>query len=84
MDDKQQIMFATTALSDGKGGYEPCPEVLTEPQAIRYLRLDTQKADAAKTLQYYRSIRKLKPTKIGKNLLYSRKELDRFVEAMTN
>ena len=84
MSDKQNIAFATAALPDGNGSFVPCPEVLTEDEAIRYLRLDRQKANAAKTLQYYRDQDKLKPTKIGKNLLYSRKELDRFVEVMTN
>lgn len=76
--------FAPAVLPDGNGSYTPCPEVLTEAEAIRYLRIDKQKADPAKTLQYYRDKKLLKPTKIGKNLLYSRKELDRFVEVLTN
>lgn len=72
-----------TYLSNGNGSFVPCPEVLTETEAICYLRLDTQKANATETLQYYRGKKLLKPTKIGKNLLYSRIELDRFIAAMT-
>lgn len=83
MPEQQNIIFATV-LPDGNGSYTPCPEVLTEDEAIRYLRLDNQNADPAKTLQYYRDKKILKATKIGKNLLYSRKELDRFVEILTN
>ena len=60
------------------------PALLTEAEAIIYLRLDGQKADARKTLKYYREQKKLKSTKIGKNLLYSRKALDEFIETMTN
>jgi hypothetical protein len=73
-------IFAIAVMPDGR----PAPSVLTEAEAIKYLRLDSQKADPARTLQYYRDKKLLKATKIGKNLLYSRKELDRFVETMTN
>jgi hypothetical protein len=83
-DNQNQLVISAPAfLSDGNGGFGPCPELLTESEAIRYLRLDRQKADSAKTLSYYREQKKLRPTKIGKNLLYSRRELDRFVETMT-
>ena len=76
--------MCTYILPDGAGGFTPCPEVLTQDEAIQYLRLDKQKADAAKTLQYYRDKKLLKATKIGKNLLYSRKELERFIDVQTN
>lgn len=76
--------FAPAVLPDGNGSYTPCPEVLTEAEAIRYLRIDKQKANPVKTLENYRNTKRLKLTKIGKNRLYSRKELDRFVEVMTN
>ena len=82
--DNQLIISAQAVLPSSNGGFMPCPEVLTEVEAIRYLRLDSQKASAAKTLSYYRGQGKLKATKIGKNLLYSRKELDKFVEIMTS
>jgi len=75
--------LAYEVLPDSNGGFTACPALLTEAEAIRYLRLDGQKADAAKTLQYYRSKQKLKATKIGKNLLYWRVELDRFIGEMT-
>lgn len=78
------IAFASSVvLPDGKGSFVPCPELLIEEQAILYLRLDRQKANPAQTLRYYRERGKLKSTKIGKNLFYSRKELDRFIERMT-
>lgn len=82
--DDKEIRFAVGAvLPDGNGGFTPCPELLTEHQAILYLGLDKQKADPVKTLTYYREKKLLKATKIGKNLFYSRKELDRFIEKMT-
>ena len=83
MSDEKNIAFATV-LPDGNGGFSACPELLTSDEAVRYLRLDKQKANAAKTLQYYREQKKLKATKIGKNLFYSRKSLDKFIEELTN
>lgn len=61
----------------------PCPSVLTQDEAILYLRLDKQSANPLKTLKYYRDKKTLRATKIGKNLLYARTELDRFIEKMT-
>lgn len=71
-------------MPDGCGGFLPCPALLTTEEAIRFLRLDNQKANAKKTLQFYREQKKLRATKIGKNLFYSRRELERFIDAMTN
>lgn len=75
--------MAPAVLPDGKGGYTPCPELLTEAEAIRYLRLDTVGHKCpANTLRYYRGKHLLKATRIGKAVLYGRKELDRFIERM--
>jgi len=81
--DNQLVISAPAVLSDGNGGYGPCPELLTAEEAARYLRLDGQKANSAKTLQYYREKKKLRPTKIGKHVFYSRRELDNFIQTMT-
>lgn len=70
-------------LPNGDGSFKPCPEVLTEAEAIQFLRIDKQRSDPKKTLRYYREKKKLKATKIGKNLLYSRKKLDEFIEEMS-
>lgn len=80
---KSESVFAMAVLPDGNGGFTPCPELLTGDEAIRFLRLDAQKADGKQTLRYYREKQLLKATKIGKNLLYSRRELERFVNVMT-
>ena len=56
---------------------------MTEDETILFLRLDGQKADAHKTLKYYRDTGKLKATKIGKNMLYSVVELQKFIVTMT-
>ncbi len=78
------VFTTTTVLSDGNGGFVPCPELLTEKEAIRYLRLDIDgPAKPENTLRYYREQKKLKATKIGKKLLYSRKSLNEFMERMT-
>ena len=80
----ENIMFATpAALSDGNGGYTPCPEVLTEDEAIRYLRLDVDGPKNPRgTLKYYRDQGVLRAIHIGRNLRYPRKELDLMVEKL--
>ena len=50
---------ATVVLPDGRGDYAPCPELLTEEEAIRYLRLNEIKGVNPKsTLRYYRRSRR--------------------------
>ena len=73
-------VFTPAVMPDGK----LAPSLMTEAELILYLRLDKQKADAVQTLRYYRELKKLKATKIGKNLLYSRRAADDFIDAMTN
>jgi len=71
-------------LPDGQGGFQPCPELLTEAEAIRFLRLDIDgPADPSLTLRYYREQKKLTACHIGKSLKYSRKALEKFIEEMT-
>ncbi len=62
----------------------PVPELLTEQEAIKFLRLDdgnTQKPSL--TLQYYRSEGFLRATKVGKRLRYLKSELMNFLNILT-
>ncbi len=62
----------------------PCPELLTEAEAIRYLRLDTVGiTDPSATLRRYRDQGLLRATQVSKRLFYRRLELDRFLERVT-
>ena len=63
----------------------PCPEVLTEEEAIRYLRLDTVSIKhPADTLCRYRDQGLLRGTQISRRIFYRREELDRLLEKLTN
>ena len=86
MQDSQNSTITTTnVLPDGSGGFTPCPTLLTEAEAIRYLRLDVDGPEHPEnTLRYYRERKKLKGTRIGKRVLYTRKSLDEFLDLMTN
>jgi hypothetical protein len=75
--------FAGEVLPDGEGGFEPCPLLLTEAEAIRFLRLGKQKAKPENTLAHYRERGLLKTTVIGKNLFYTRKSLVEFLDRLT-
>jgi hypothetical protein len=79
----RQVVFAGEVLPDGNGGFTPCPPLLTEEEAIRFLRLDGQKAKPKNTLQHYRERGILKATIIGKNLFYTRKSLVEFLDRVT-
>lgn len=62
----------------------PCPELLTEDEAIRYLRLDTVNIkDPSATLRNYRKRRMLLGTQVSKKVFYRRTELDAFLQRLT-
>ena len=62
----------------------PCPELLTELEAIKYLRLDAiDIRDPSETLAYYRRRGLLKATQVGKCLRYRRVELENFLQIVT-
>ncbi|MCG3132883.1 MAG: hypothetical protein FLDDKLPJ_03749 [Phycisphaerae bacterium] len=72
-------------LPDGNGGFDPCPELLTEGEAVRYLRLDTTGVrDPRQSLRYYRERGLLRATKVGRCLRYRRVELERLLERLTD
>jgi hypothetical protein len=62
----------------------PCPELLTEQEAIRYLRLDTINIkDPSATLRTYRKRGLLKGTQVSKCVFYRRVELENFLARQT-
>jgi len=76
--------FGMAVLPDGNGGFTACPVLLTELEAIRYLRLDTLgRKDPSKTLQYYRERGLVKATRISNVNFYTRAAMDDFVQTMT-
>jgi hypothetical protein len=59
--------------------------LLTEEEAIAYLRLDTiQIDDPAATLRRYRERGLLRGTQVSKRVFYLREELDQFLKRLTN
>lgn len=64
----------------------PCPELLTEDEAVRYLRLDTIAGlkNPAQTLARYRAAGLLRGTQVSKSVFYRRIELDRFLDRLTS
>lgn len=62
----------------------PCPELLTEDEAFRYLRLDTVGIEnPSETLARYRRDGMLRGTQVSKRIMYRRVELERFLERQT-
>ncbi len=70
-------------LPDRNGTFIPCPELLTEDEAIRYLRLDINgPKNPSGTLKYYRDQGVLRAVRIGRNLRYPRMELDCMIQKL--
>lgn len=62
----------------------PCPELLTEEEAIRYLRLDIIDVEnPEETLRRYRKQGLIRGTQVGKCVRYRRSELERFLDRIT-
>jgi len=57
-------------------------ELLTEEEAVIFLRLEKEK-NSARTLKYYRDKNQLRGLKIGTNFLYPKQELLKFIELAT-
>ena len=77
-------LMLPAVLPDGNGGFTPCPELLTEDEAIRFLRLDEVGIDdPAGTLRYYRKKGLLRATQVGKCIRYRRVELENFLAKIT-
>jgi hypothetical protein len=64
---------------------DPCPDLLTEEEAIRYLRLDTINIkNPADTLKRYRDLGHLCGTQLSKRVFYLKSELDNLLKNLTN
>lgn len=60
------------------------PELMTEDEAVRYLRLDRSGVKRpTETLRRYRMLGLLRGTQVGRRVLYRRVELDAFLERQT-
>jgi len=67
-------------LPDGNGGFMPCPELLTEDEAVRYLRLDVDdSSNPEQTLKYYRDKGELVAIRVGRKNRYRRQDLVNFL-----
>jgi len=80
-----RVSVIMSVLPDGNGGFAPCPEVLTEIEAIRYLRLDVDgPTKPSLTLRHYREKGILRATRVGRRLRYRRIELERLLKRLTD
>ena len=76
----EPLLRTLAVLPDGNGGFTPCPELLTEEEVIRYLRLDSGEAkNPAGTLKRYRDKGQLIAIQVGRRNRYRRQDLDDFL-----
>jgi hypothetical protein len=66
------------------GNYVPCPAILTESEAIRFLRLaEIGIKNPGNTLRYYRNLGILRATRIGNRNVYTVDSLVELVKTLT-
>ena len=63
---------------------KPAPTVLTEAQAIEFLRLNETSRSPARTLQYWRSSGKIRSAKISRAHTYHLEDLIAFLRERAN
>ena len=74
------IYIGPSYMPDGS----PVPDLLTEDEAIKFLRLDENgPKNARNTLKYYRDEGLLHAVRVGKRYRYQRKELLEFLDRAT-
>ena len=62
---------------------QPCPEILTSDEAVRFLRLDeTEAKDPKRTLDRYRREGRLKGIRIGQSIRYKLDDVRQFVNQL--
>ena len=73
-------MNSVIYMPDGK----PVPEVMLESELIRFLRLkELGIKNPTNTLKYYRDKGRLKPTRIGNRIAYTRTSALEFLQNLT-
>ena len=78
--DQSRVYHTVSYFADGR----VVPDLLTEEEAIRFLRLDIDgPKDPSATLKHYRDKKLLRGTRIGRKYRYSRVELLKFIELAT-
>ena len=83
VDINNQILSTPSVLPDGNGGFTPCPELLTEEELVRFLRVP----EVSKSKDYGNVIANLKRMRdlprihlCGKTLYPTRKILEWIME----
>jgi len=72
-------------MPDGQGGWQPVPLLLTEAEAIRFLRLDVDAAaNPGQTLARYRNSGQLVAIKVGRWNRYRRQDIEEFLAAKSD
>ncbi len=77
---QEERSYAVSYFCDGT----PVPDLLTEQEAVKFLRLDDGGTkDPGKTLAYYRSESLLRGTQVGRKVRYLKSELMKFLNLQT-
>ena len=86
MDQRELIVVENFSrwMPDGKGGYMPAPEIMSEAEVIRFLRLDESGAKHPKeTLRRYRKKFGLKAVQLGKSVRFPLQEVCVFIKLLS-
>jgi hypothetical protein len=79
-------LMTPVVLPDGNGGFTPCPELLTESEVIRFLRIPeiSNSKDYHNVIEHLKKIRGLPRIHICHKVLYPKKAVLEWVEKETD
>ena len=77
---RNETLLNGFSVLPGPDGGRPCPDLLTEAEAVRFLRLDCDgPTKPEQTLAYYREKGLLKGVRVGRQMRYRRVDLLAFL-----
>jgi len=83
--DQQYNLVTSAVLPDCNGGYTPCPELLTEDELIRFLRIPqiSSSKDHHNVIEHLKRYRDLPRIRICNKVLYPTQAIQKWIERET-
>ena len=84
-DGEERVSVMPSILPDGNGNFAPCPDLLTEEELIRFLRIEeiSSSKDYHNVIEHLQRLRSLPRIHICNKTLYPREAIMKWIEQET-
>ena len=81
-DSDNHVFVISSVLPDGNGSFTPCPDLLTEEELIRFLRIEeiSSSKDYHNVIEHLKRLRSLPRIRICNKTLYPKKAIQKWIE----